>query len=124
MANDPDSVGFFAAEILEKTAARQAQTSALIAKEEELSFGALVERVRALALHLQQEGVRQGDRVGMLLPNCTAIPLAYYASQKIGAVSVILDARLKGKELEGVLKDADLKLLVVHQQLYPEVYEI
>jgi long-chain acyl-CoA synthetase len=31
---------------------------------------------------------------------------------------------LKGKELEGVLKDADLKLLVVHQQLYVEVQEI
>ena len=53
-----------------------------------------------------------------------AIPVAYYSTQKIGAVTVILDARLKGKELEGVLKDADLKLLVVHQQLYPEVEEI
>jgi long-chain acyl-CoA synthetase len=124
MANDPHSVGFYAAEALEKTAARQAQKTALIAKEEELSFGALAERVRALAWHLQQEGVRQADRVGILLPNCTAIPLAYYASQKIGAVSVILDARLKGKELAGVLKDADLKLLVVHQQLYPEVHEL
>ena len=30
-------------------------------------------------------------------------------------MTVILDARLKGKELEGVLKDADLKLLIVHQ---------
>ena len=124
MANHPGSIGFFAAETLEKTAARQPQKTALIAKEEELSFGTLAERVRGLAAHLQLEGVRQGDRVGILLPNCTAIPLAYYASQKIGAVSVILDARLKGKELEGVLQDADLKLLVVHHQLYPEVEEV
>jgi long-chain acyl-CoA synthetase len=124
MANHPDSVGFFAAEVLDVTAARHPQKTALIAKEEELSFGALNQRVHALAGHLQREGIRQGDRVGMLLPNSTAIPLSYFATQKIGAVTVILDARLKGKELEGVLRDADLKLLVVHHQLYVEVQEI
>ncbi|MBM4298579.1 MAG: long-chain fatty acid--CoA ligase, partial [Deltaproteobacteria bacterium] len=99
MANHTDSIGFFAAEVLDKTAARQAHKTALIAKEEELSFGALNQRVHALAGHLQQDGIRQGDRVGVLLPNSTAIPLSYFATQKIGAVTVILDARLKGKEL-------------------------
>jgi len=124
MANDTGSLGFFAAEILAKTAERQPQKTALIAKEEELSFAELNQRVHALAAHLQQEGIRQSDRVGVLLPNSTAIPLSYYSTQKIGAVTVILDARLKGKELQGVLKDADLKLLIVHNQLYPEVEEI
>lgn len=124
MANDTGSVGFFAAELLAKTAERQPQKTALIAKEEELTFGALNERVHALAAHLQQEGIRQGDRVGVLLPNSTAIPLSYYSTQKIGAVTVILDARLKGKELQAVLKDADLKLLIVHHHLYAEVGEV
>jgi long-chain acyl-CoA synthetase len=124
MANDTGSVGFFAAELLAKTAESQPQKTALIAKEEELSFGALNERVHALAAHLQQEGIRQGDRVGVLLPNSTAIPLSYYSTQKIGAVTVILDARLKGKELQAVLKDADLKLLIVHHHLYAEVGEV
>jgi long-chain acyl-CoA synthetase len=124
MANDTSSIGFFAAEVLEKTAQRQPHKTAIIAKEEELTFAALNQRVHALAARLQQEGVRQGDRVGALLPNSTAIPLSYYATQKIGAVTVILDARLKGKELEGVLKDADLKLLIVHSQLFHEVEEV
>jgi len=124
MANDTDSVAFYAAEVLAKTAALQPHKTAIIAKEEELTFATLNQRVGALAGHLQQEGIGQGDRVGLLLANSTAIPLSYFATQKIGAVSVILDARLKGKELEGVLKDADLKLLVVHQQLYPEVAEV
>jgi long-chain acyl-CoA synthetase len=70
---------------------------------------------------LQREGIKQSDRVGVLLPNCAAIPLIYFASQKIGAVSVLLDARLRGKELRDVLRDADLRLLVVDQQLIPEV---
>jgi long-chain acyl-CoA synthetase len=124
MANDTHSIGFFAAEVLEQTAQRQPQKTAIIAKEEELTFATLNQRVYALAAYLQQEGVHQGDRVGALLPNSTAIPLSYYATQKIGAVTVILDARLKGKELEGVLKDADLKLLIVHSQLFSEVEEV
>jgi long-chain acyl-CoA synthetase len=123
MANDTHSVGFYAAEVLDQTAARQPQKTAIIAKEEQLTFAELNKRVHALAGHLQRQGIRQGDRVGVLLPNSTAIPLSYYATQKIGAVTVILDARLKGIELRGVLKDADLKLLVVHSQLFPEVEE-
>ncbi len=124
MADHTDSLGFYAGEVLERTAARQPDKTAIIAKEEELTFAALNRRVHALSRHLTEEGIHQGERVGLLLPNSTAIPLAYFATQKIGAVTVILDARLKGKELEGVLKDADLKLLVVHQQLCPEVEEI
>src|SRR5215467_6584148 len=123
MANDSGQVGFFAAAALESAAARQPQKKAIIAKEEELTFAVLNQRVQALAAHLQKEGVKQGDRVGILLPNSVAIPLSYYATQKIGAVTVILDARLRGKELQGVLGDADLKFLIVHNQLFPEVEE-
>ena len=123
MANHTGSLGFFAAEVLEKTAARQAQKTAIIAKEEQLTFGELNHQAQALASHLHREGIRRGDRVGLLLPNSTAIPLSYYATQKIGAVTVILDARLKGKELQGVLSDADLSLLIVHSQLFSEVEE-
>ena len=124
MADDSHSVGFFAAEVLDKTAERYPQKTAIIAKEEQLTFALLNQRVHALAVHLQREGVEQGDRVGVFLPNSTAIPLSYYATQKIGAVTVILDARLKGKELLGVLRDADLKLLVVHSRLLSEVTDV
>ena len=106
-----------------QTARRQPQKTAIITKDEELTFAALDQRVQGLAANLQQTGIGPGDRVGVLLPNCAAIPLSYFATKKIGAVTVILDARLKGKELQGVLKDAALKLLVVHQQLRAEAEE-
>jgi long-chain acyl-CoA synthetase len=124
MADDSGSVGFFAAEVLERTAERHPHKTAIITKDETLTFAILNQRVYALAAHLQKEGIRRGDRVGVFLPNATAIPLSYYATQKIGAVTVILDARLRGKELQGVLKDADLKLLILHSQLHGEEAEI
>jgi long-chain acyl-CoA synthetase len=123
MAEHTGRVGFFAAAMLERAAQSHPQKTAIIGKEEELTFATLNARVHGLASHLQKEGVLQGDRVGMLLPNSTAVPLSYYATQKIGAVTVILDARLKGKELQGVLRDADLRLLIVHAQLHPDVEE-
>lgn len=123
MADYTHSVGFFAAEVLDRRAQQHPNKIALIAKGEELTFSLVNQRVHALASHLQTEGIKQGDRVGVFLPNCTAIPAIYFATQKIGAVTVILDARLKGKELQAVLADADLELLVVHQQLFSSVNE-
>lgn len=123
MAKHSSSIAFFAAEVLEETAQRHPQKTAIITKDEQLSFADLNQRVHGLAANLQQIGICQSDRVGVLLPNCAAIPLSYFATQKIGAVTVILDARLKGKELQGVLKDAAVKLLIVHQQLRAEVEE-
>jgi long-chain acyl-CoA synthetase len=124
VAKHIDSVGFFAAELLDQAARKHPNKTAIIDKEEELSFSVLNQRVHALAGHLHSEGIKQSDRVGVLLPNCAAIPLIYFASQKIGAVSVLLDARLRGKELQEVLRDADLRLLVVHQQLISEVASV
>ena len=82
MANDTDSIGFFAAEVLQQTAARQPDKTAIIAKEEELTFAALNQRVQALAGQLIAEGIGQGDRVGVLLPNSTAIPLSLLCDPK------------------------------------------
>ncbi|HEX2386272.1 MAG TPA: AMP-binding protein [Candidatus Binatia bacterium] len=117
MADDTDPVAFFPAEVLAAAARRFPDKAALVFKNEEIAFAALDRKVSGLAGHIQYQGVRPGDRVGMLLPNSIAFALAYYATQRAGAVTVVLDARLKGKELGGVLRDADLKLLVTHQKL-------
>jgi long-chain acyl-CoA synthetase len=124
MAINSDSIAFLAAEALRRAAERHPDKTAIISKDEEVTFRVLNQRVCALAGNLQQEGIKQGDRVGILLPNCAAIPLSYYATQKIGAVTVILDARLRGKELQGVLHDADIRLLIVNQALAAEARQV
>ena len=123
MANHTDPVAFFPGEVLAATAKKHRDKVALVFKDEQLAFGALDEKVSVLAGHLSAEGVRQGDRVGLLLPNSISFALGYYATQRMGAVTVVLDARLKGKELGGVLSDADLSLLITHARLVPDVRE-
>ncbi len=123
MANDTyphQRIGFLAGEILAETARKHPAKIALIARQEEMTFAALNEKITCLAGHLQSAGVRQGNRVGLLLPNSIAFALSYYATQRAGAVTVVLDARLKGKEMRGVIKDADLNLLITHKRLMPD----
>lgn len=121
MAGDPHGVAFFAGDVLERAARNHPSKVALVAREGEMSFAALNEQVRGLASRLQHEGIKAGERVGLLLPNSLAFALSYYATQKAGAVTTVMDARLKGQELLGVLEDADLTLLVTHQRLMPDI---
>lgn len=123
MAKHSDQIAFFAGQLLEETAHKYPEKTALIAREAELSFSTLNETVTRLAGHLHREGIRQGERVGLLLPNSIAFAQSYYATQRMGAVTVVLDARLKGKELIGVLQDADLSLLITHKRLIPDIAE-
>jgi long-chain acyl-CoA synthetase len=123
VASDTHQLGFFVGEILERAAQKYPEKTALISKEGELTFSALDEKVACLAAHLQSEGIKQGDRVGLFLPNSMATALSYYATQKIGASTVILDARLKGKELTGVLDDAELGFLITHNRLMSGIAE-
>ena len=123
MADYSHPVGFFVGEVLEQTARKVPEKIALICREETLSFGAVDERVTCLTGHLHDEGVKYGDRVGLLLPNSLAFALGYYATQRMGAVTVVMDARLKGRELAGVLRDADLSLLITHRRLMTDIGE-
>ncbi|MFQ5684065.1 MAG: class I adenylate-forming enzyme family protein, partial [Candidatus Binatia bacterium] len=121
--HSPDQLGFYAGEVLAGTACKYPEKIALFSKEGELTFRALDEQSTCIAAHLHNERVNQGDRVGLFLPNSLAFALGYYGSQKRGAVTVVLDVRLKGKELKGVLRDADLSLLITHRRFMPEITE-
>jgi len=72
-------------------AAHAAGMPALVARNEkgqasELSWPELQRQVAALALHLQAQGVRRGDRVAAYLPNMPETAVAFLAVVSIGAV--------------------------------------
>src|SRR5690606_4903227 len=71
--------------------AHAAGLPALVARNEkgrasELSWPDLQRQVAALALHLQAQGVRRGDRVAAYLPNIPETAVAFLAVVSIGAV--------------------------------------
>jgi 2,3-dihydroxybenzoate-AMP ligase len=76
-------------ELLECSAARHPQKSALVSGELRLSYADLVAGYRRLACGLLAAGIGPGDRVVMQLPNCPEFVFAYFALTRIGAIPVM-----------------------------------
>ena len=105
-------------QMLQATADRLPDKPALLCDEEALTYRELQRQVLSLAYHLQKLGVRKGDRVALLFPNCIEMAVSYYACAAIGAIAVPLNNRLTGKDLVYILNDCGAGVLVVGYQFW------
>ena len=71
-----------------------------------VSFAALCARTREIAAGLAASGVRQGDRVALLIPPGADLAAAVYACWRIGAVIVLADAGLGLRGMSRALRGA------------------
>ncbi len=69
---------------------------------------------RAAAL-LRSLGVEPGDRVGLMLPNIPAYPVAFYGALAAGAIVVPMNPLLKSREVAYYLGDSGAKVVVAWQ---------
>jgi len=77
-----------------------------------LTYRELNDRANQVANAFLAAGLKQGERVGLLLMNSAEFMEAYFALAKIGAVVVPLNWRLVPDELEFILKDSETKRLI------------
>ncbi len=115
--------------ILGETARRLPDKTALIFREEKISFSQLELMATRLANKLQSVNVKKGDRVAIILPNSSSCAVAYFAVMKLGAVAVPLDFRVKGEELFPILTDAQVKVVITSalytsHDIFPKVKSI
>jgi fatty-acyl-CoA synthase len=71
----------------------------------EYTYAEVNDRVNQLAHALSDRGVGHGDRVALLAPNTHYFIETLYATNKLGAVFVPLNYRLKPNEIEYILND-------------------
>ena len=88
------------------------------------TYSELNARTNRLANGLIDMGVSAGDRIGILLMNCTEFIETFYATAKIGATLVPLNWRLTPDELEFILKDSGTTSLVFGPEFSAQVTEI
>ena len=86
-----------------------------------LTYRQVREETERFSAALRDLGVGRGDRVGLFLPTCPQYVIAYYATVRIGAVIVGNNPLYTRRELTHQLKDAGIEVLVVLDQLYPNV---
>jgi long-chain acyl-CoA synthetase len=99
-------------DIIAQGAQKYPQKAALVFRDQPTIYAELAIAVRRLASGFASLGIQPGDRIALLLPNCTPFVLGYYAAQQIGAIAVPANPLLKPAELEYIWGDADVRLVV------------
>jgi len=77
-----------------------------------LTWGELDQHAGALAARLQDMGIGEGDRVGILLNNCLEWAIGFVAVIRCGAATVPLNPKYGTFELQAIAGDADLSAMV------------
>jgi long-chain acyl-CoA synthetase len=116
MAPYPDASVY---SLLADAAAAFPESSALAFLGKHLSYRQLVTEVERFSGVLAGFGVKKGDRVGLLLPNCPQYVIAWYACQRIGAVAVGNNPLYTQRELAHQVRDFSPHLMIVLDQLWP-----
>lgn len=88
---------------------------------QQMTYTQLVRQIRQAARALHRVGVRQGDRVGITLPNCTQHVVALYAIMTLGAIAVETNPLSPRSELTEELKRSGSKVLVVWENSLDQI---
>src|SRR5271166_2927517 len=81
-----------------------------------LSYSQLRDAAGRAASLLSSLGVAPGDRVGVMLPNVPAFPIAFYGALAAGAVVVPMNPLLKNREVAYYLGDSGAKVVFAWHQ--------
>lgn len=73
---------------------------------------------------LVDSGIKQGDRVAIMLPNCPQSIISYYGVLYAGGIVVQMNPLYVEREIEYQLKDAGAKAIITLDILYPRVMSV
>jgi long-chain acyl-CoA synthetase len=110
--------------ILKESANRFGDRPAIAWFGRHISYRELLREVEKFSALLAKIGVKPGDRVGLILPNCPQYVIAYYATVRLGAVIVGNNPLYTHRELAHQLNDAGCDVVVVLDQLYANLEAI
>jgi long-chain acyl-CoA synthetase len=89
-----------------------------------LTYRQLQDATKRFATALFQLGVRKGDRVALMLPNCPQFVVALYGAMRIGAVPVSTNPMYVAREMKEQFEDAGCETVVLLDQFYPRLREV
>lgn len=109
--------------LLRQAAERAPEVTALTFFGRRFTYRALQEQAARLARALRDLGLRPGERLAIMLPNCPQLVLTYYAALHLGAVVVLMNPLFSPKEIRHQLLDSGARFFVVLDHLLPKAEE-
>jgi long-chain acyl-CoA synthetase len=107
------------------TSARRAGEIAIRTKEDAftITWGALRERVDALAAGLHALGLRRGDTLALLIGNRPEFHLCDIAAMMVGATPFSIYSTYTAEQIAYLMSDAEARILICEQQYLDSVLE-
>lgn len=99
-------------DLLVRSADRHGDTEALVFPDHRATYAELLDSAVRAAQGLLALGVRRGDHVGILMPNCPKFVEVFFGASLLGAVVVPINARFKRRELAYVVENSDIVVLL------------
>ncbi|MGH7529961.1 MAG: long-chain-fatty-acid--CoA ligase [Gemmatimonadales bacterium] len=100
-------------QFLERAAANHPDTPAVVFLNGRLTYRELTDQVDRLATALAALGVKKDHRVAIQLPNLPQTVIAYYATQRLGAHTVLTNPLYTAREMAHQWSDAGCTVAVV-----------
>ncbi|RXT14647.1 AMP-binding protein [Ammoniphilus sp. CFH 90114] len=89
-----------------------------------ITYAQLNDKVQRFASVLKSFGVKKGDRVALMLPNCPQSVICYYGVLQIGGIVVQTNPLYMERELLHQLNDSGAKVMVCLDLVYPKVKKV
>ncbi|WP_281884870.1 long-chain fatty acid--CoA ligase [Paenibacillus sp. YYML68] len=112
------------AQFLLQSAATYPHHTAMYFLGKKIPYHQLLTDAYRFAHALSRLGVRKGDRVAIMLPNCPQTVVAYFGTLLIGAVVVMTNPMYMPRELEHQLNDSGAKVLLTLDLLFERVSKV
>ena len=104
-------------DMLRRAAQRDGGKTAVIDGDRTFTFRELDDLSDKFASALAAQGVKKGENIGLLAPNCVEFVIAFYGIIKAGAVATTINSGYREREIAHQMNDSGAEVLIVHQAL-------
>ncbi|MCW3976594.1 MAG: long-chain fatty acid--CoA ligase [Candidatus Bathyarchaeota archaeon] len=111
-------------DMIDEAVEKWGNTNALVFYGKKMKHKEIRELSLRFATALHDLGVKKGDRVALLLPNCPQFMIAYFGILRIGAVASAMSPLYTPREIKHQLNDSGSKNLVCLDLLYENVERV
>lgn len=110
--------------LLDQAARQHGNSPAVVFQNLTLTYSELKDRAETLAASLRHRGVKEGDRVSIMLPNLPQTFIAFWGVLKAGAVAVMTNPLYMESELLHQLTDAGARHMITLDVFWPKIAEL
>ena len=89
-----------------------------------MTYGQLKDATLRFATALYQLGVRKGDRVAIMLPNCPQFPVVFFGLLRLGAIAVNTNPLYVAREMKEQFNDSGAETVILLNTFFPRLREI